>query len=286
MALYRLPGIYIYALPRVNRHADRNFRREIDDVLLYYDDNELRQRYRFGSETIRYITRLVEDDIQPQTNRNHPVSAIRQVLITLRFLASGSFQQVTGDTVAGLDKSTVSRIIRRVTVALSRRIDQFIRFPNSQEERDATKQGFYEIANFPCVIGCIDATHIRIIAPSDNEWDFVNRKRYHSINVQGICDYKGKFTNVVARWPGSTHDSHIFRTSHINHELEETNFENGVLIGDSGYACLPYLMTPYLDPQTQSQRRFNRALKITRSIIKRSFGILKRRFHVLHSEIK
>ena len=93
-------------------------------------------------------------------------------------------------------------------------------------------------------------------------------------------------TNIVARWPGSTHDSHIFRTSHIHHQLEGTNFENGVLIGDSGYACLPYLMTPYPEPHTQPERRFNRALKVTRSLIERVFGILKHRFHVLHSEVR
>ena len=122
------------------------------------------RRYRFGQQTIRYITCLVEDEISPATNCNQPVSPIQQVLITLRYLASGSFQQVTGDTFAGLDQSTVCRIIRRVTVALSRRIDEFIKFPESQEERDAVKQGLYEIANFPCAIGIIDASHIRIIA--------------------------------------------------------------------------------------------------------------------------
>ena len=159
--------------------------------MLYYSDEELVRRYRFGQQTIRYITRLVEDEISPATNRNQPVSPIQQVLITLRYLASGSFQQVTGDTFAGLDKSTVCRIIRRVTVALSRKIGEFIKIPESQEERDAVKQGLYEIANFPCAIGIIDASHIRIIAPTENEPDFVNRKRYHSINVQGICDHKG-----------------------------------------------------------------------------------------------
>ena len=90
------------------------------------------------------------------------------MLITLRFLASGSFQQVTGGTVAGLNKSTVNRIIRRVTVALCRRFDQFVKFPDT-EERDLIKQGLYEIANFPCAIGVIDASHIKIIAPKDNE---------------------------------------------------------------------------------------------------------------------
>ncbi len=200
MALYRLPGNHFYALPRVNRHTDRNFRCEIDDILLYYNDNELRQRYRFGRHTITFITRLLQDEIGPATNRNHAVSATRQVLTTLRFLATGSFQQVIGDTVASLDKSTVSRIIRRVTKALFRKVDQFIRFPRSQQERDAAKQGFYEIAHFPCAIGCVDGTHIRIIAPTDNKWDFVNRKRYHSINVQGICDHKGNCTSVFTSY--------------------------------------------------------------------------------------
>ncbi len=61
----------------------------------------------------------------------------------------------------------------------------------------------------------------------------------------------GKFINIAARWPGSTHDGHIFRTSNIYHQLEGTKFESGVLILDSGYPCLPYLMTPYPDPVTQ-----------------------------------
>ncbi len=98
MALYRLPGVHLYALPRVHRRAERIFRREIDDVLLYYSDEELVGRYRFGRQTIRDITRLVEDQISPATSRSQPVSA-------------------------RLDKSTVCRIIRRGTVALSRRID-------------------------------------------------------------------------------------------------------------------------------------------------------------------
>ena len=47
--LYRVPGInYFYVLPRANRHAERIFRREIENILLFYNDNELRQRYRFG----------------------------------------------------------------------------------------------------------------------------------------------------------------------------------------------------------------------------------------------
>ena len=36
----------------------------------------------------------------------------------------------------------------------------------------------------PDVIGCIDGTHVRIQAPAHCEDDYVNRKQFHSLNVQ------------------------------------------------------------------------------------------------------
>jgi hypothetical protein len=71
----------------------------------------------------------------------------------------------------------------------------------------------------------------------------------------------GRFSNIVARWPGSTHDSHIFHTSQICQQLEDNhnNLEQGILLGDNGYALKPYLMTPYHEPATANQRGFNRA---------------------------
>lgn len=48
---------------------------------------------------------------------------------------------------------------------------------------------FYEDFNFPGVVGCVDGTHVPIFTPKiideDNpEHIYVNRKGYHSINVQ------------------------------------------------------------------------------------------------------
>ena len=92
---------------------------------------------------------------------------------------------------------------------------------------------------------------------------------------------------MVAQWLGSTHDTHIFRTSVVHRQLEgQCGLESGVLSGDSGYSCSSFLMTPYAQPQTRSEEQFNRAHKTTRCITERSFSLLKRRFHVLHSEIR
>ena len=48
----------------------RRFRRQLDP-LQTYTDSELRERYRFGRESLNYIVDLVADEIAPDTNRNH-----------------------------------------------------------------------------------------------------------------------------------------------------------------------------------------------------------------------
>ena len=55
-----------------------------------YTNEELQTRYRFGRESIMCITNLLAD-LHRKTRRNHPISPLQQVLIALRFYASGSF---------------------------------------------------------------------------------------------------------------------------------------------------------------------------------------------------
>ena len=65
---------------------------------------------------------------------------------------------------------------------------RYIKFPYNAVEQANIKAQFAARAGFPNVIGAIDCTHIAIKAPSQNEFVYVNRKHFHSINVQIICD--------------------------------------------------------------------------------------------------
>lgn len=66
----------------------------------------------------------------------------------------------------------------------------------------------------PNVIGLIDCTHVKIYSPGGLEAErFRNRKGYFSINVQCVGDFNLKILDLVASWPGSSHDSHIFDMS-------------------------------------------------------------------------
>ncbi|KAF3844377.1 hypothetical protein F7725_007540, partial [Dissostichus mawsoni] len=66
----------------------------------------------------------------------------------------------------------------------------------------------YYFIGFPRVLGCIDCTHIPIYAClGENEGDYVNRKSFHSLNIQATCDHRCLITSLEAKWPGSVHDS-------------------------------------------------------------------------------
>ncbi|XP_052768080.1 putative nuclease HARBI1 [Mya arenaria] len=136
-------------------------------------------------------------------------------------------------------------------------------------------------------MGLIDDTHIRIRAPSEDEYMYVNRKQFHSINVQVVVDGEDKIIDIVARWPGSVHDARTLRESGLSQLLDNGfgGHEQFHLLGDSGYPSKRWLLTPYLNPQGLAQEAYNRSHKTTRSRVEKAIGQLKRRFGVLHTEI-
>ena len=119
-----------------------------------------------------------------------------QILVALGFFASGSFLQIIGD-IFGLPKCSVTRVVKDVSLALAHKQNEFILWPSPAELQEV-KRGFYDKGGFPGVIGCVDGTHVRIQAPRANKNDFMNRKGFHSINVQAVCNHKGREHNVLS----------------------------------------------------------------------------------------
>lgn len=153
---------------------------------------------------------------------------------------------------------------------------------------NAVKEQFMEKFNFPGVLGAIDGTHIAILKPMEEEHNFINRKGYHSLNVQIICDADMKILSVNANYPGSTHDAFIWRNSLArNHLLNQYNLglRRTWLIGDSGYPLQPILMTPFLNPQPNTpESRYNQSHMASRNVVERCIGLLKMRFRCLLKE--
>lgn len=97
-----------------------------------------------------------------------------------------------------------------------------------------------------------------------------------------VCDSRMQVLDMVVRWPGSCHDSHIWRFSTLRHCFSTRTIpRNNFLIGDSGYPLEPWLLTPYLNPITPPEEIFNVKLRRTRNVVERCFGVLKSRFRFL-----
>ena len=59
----------------------------------------------------------------------------------------------------------------------------------------------------------INSTHVSIRCPSGNKNAYRDRKRWHTMNFQVLCDHNSKILSVCAKYPGSAHDALILHNS-------------------------------------------------------------------------
>lgn len=158
--------------------------------------------------------------------------------------------------------------------------------PRDVQDLNRMKAEFFDVAQMPNIVGAIDCTHIKIKNPGgEYAQTFVNRKNFFSLNVQVVCDARARILNIVARHRGSVHDSRIWDECQLKTEFQNGNIQ-GILVGDSGYACTNYLLTPVLNPARPAQERYNEAHIRTRNCIERLFGQWKNKFQCMYNGLK
>ncbi|KAJ3640756.1 hypothetical protein Zmor_027299 [Zophobas morio] len=280
--------------PYFNNNGGNNYLRRLKQRLR--DENDafdltdarFMELFRLNKETMRELINMLEPHLAGGT-RGHKISKEQRILAAVRFFASGSYQRSVGqDCFINLSQSQISLAITEVATAIETHLHGFINFPG-QEEYPGIKAIIMERFNVPGVIGFVDGTHIAITKPKvDVEHQYMNRKGYHSKNVQIICGPNNKIFSINAAHGGASHDAFIWRNSRINDVLHErfiTGDRTSWLLGDSGYPLLPYILTPIRNPPENSpQHRFNVAHRRARSCIERCIGILKARFRCLIKE--
>uniref|UniRef100_A0A672ZYV1 DDE Tnp4 domain-containing protein n=1 Tax=Sphaeramia orbicularis TaxID=375764 RepID=A0A672ZYV1_9TELE len=179
-------------------------------------EETLIKRYRLSSFAILELLDEIRADLEPATRRSQAIPAMTNLLTSLHFFASGSFQRTVAIT-AGISQSRFSDVLSEVVNAM---------------------------------------LHRMLVPPVDTEHVYRNRKHTHSLNVQCVCDAKGIITNAVAKYPGSVHDSYILRNSALFSKLQDGEFEDGWLVSDSTYPLHPFPLTPVLNPTTAAENRY------------------------------
>lgn len=121
---------------------------------------------------------MLHNNLVTQTNRSYAISPLLQILITLRFYATDTFQCVLDDLV-NVTQPTVLRVVKSVTYEIANLSSEFIKMPETIENIRKTKSGFFELGGFPNILGCVDGTYIKIQSPGgDNGELYRNRKTF------------------------------------------------------------------------------------------------------------
>lgn len=197
---------------------------------LNHSDEHLMRYYRFPRQEILDMCRELDGHLARPTRRSHGIPTHTQVLVTLRFLASGTFQSVIGD-MAGVTQSSVSRVVNSVVNVLSQKAMRDIKMPTDILEIARTARGFFRVSGFPREIGAIDGNHTSIKAAHINPPIYVNKKGYHSINVQAVCNSENLITHFSVRYTGSSHDFFIWNHCSLRDKFARGDFQECHLLG-------------------------------------------------------
>ena len=137
-------------------------------------------------------------------------------------------------------------------------LPRYIRLPQSAQEIRETVDQSRDRAGFSQVVAGVDGCHIPIKEPQNNPEDYVNRKGFHSINMQGLVDANYLFLDICLGWPGKVHDGRLFRKYLLYTSLcggvftpDDSVYDtiNDVrvpllILGDSAYPLQDWLMKP------------------------------------------
>ncbi|XP_061185188.1 uncharacterized protein LOC133193243 [Saccostrea echinata] len=126
-------------LPRPRVFRDRG------NPLEMLEEDEIFQRYRFRPATTHFLVNGLHQELTTDTNRNKPISPLLQVLLFLRFVATGAHLRLVGDSL-GISESSVCRSVKAVAsaiVAVFARL--YITFPVG-EIATKVKEGFRRVA--------------------------------------------------------------------------------------------------------------------------------------------
>ena len=84
----------------------------------------------------------------------------------------------------GISRGSLSLKVRKVSKATVKFLGKdYMKPPETAAEVENLTQKYLEQRGFPKYIGATDSTHIPIRQPNQNYIDYINRKRFTSINV-------------------------------------------------------------------------------------------------------
>lgn len=255
----------------------------VQDVVSRYSLDTFKTFFRVSKTTfetiLENIGHIPELMLREPAAGRPQISRDKDLLMMLWYIGSKETIRSIADRFNVSESTFHSHNRKMLDVFKKHFLQKFVIWPTDVQN---VNDEFEQKRNFPGVIGAIDSTHICIKPPHGHATDYFNRKKFHSIILQAVCRGDKRFTDVFCGWPGRVHDARVFQNSPLR-QRGPTLCGQCHLLGDGGYPCKRWLITPYRNRGnlTRDQIKFNQILSGTRVITENSFGLLKGRFRRL-----
>ncbi|XP_060064932.1 putative nuclease HARBI1 [Ylistrum balloti] len=257
-----------------------------DNVVPLYSEAHFRRMFRMSTATLDTLCDSIADfpELKKDGSGGKESVPVRtQLLLTLWYLGGLDTVIKIADRFGVSESTVIMCRTRIIKVILNHLKEKFICWPFGQQAQDVV-DNFSKRNGFPGILGALDGTHIQIKAPQQHPQSYINRKNYHSIQLQAVCDSDMNFIHCFAGFPRKCHDARVLRNSDLWEEGLQLCGPNHI-IGDAAYPLRRWLMTPFKNTGhlTQEQRHYNYMHSSNRVVIERAFSLLKGRFRRLQN---
>eukprot|EP01018_Ginkgo_biloba_P015956 Gb_29836 [translate_table: standard] len=268
------------------------------------DDKTWRENFRMTKTTFDRLLESLHPALQRQdTAMKDAIPAHFKLGAALFRLAHGAtFKSVARKF--GIGTRSACKAFYEVCKALEDQLGYLFEFPSSMEGLHSIIDSFASLG-MPNCCGVIGCTRFLVEKPvigsssSTTVVDYSDPQGQHSVVMQGLVDFSGRFLDISVGWPGSLTPAMILLRTHLFSRVEESgellqgppaDLINGVLmpqyiVGDKSCPLLPWLLTPYAKEThatlTPAQELFNNVHEYARSAVSRAFGMLKSQWQLL-----
>ncbi|XP_055844445.1 putative nuclease HARBI1 [Episyrphus balteatus] len=250
----------------------------VEKTIPQYSEKKFVKHFRIKRNLYKSLTKRYEKSLDyPNHIAQKLCSAPKSMALFLWFAGHPCSFRSVGRRF-DLSISSVSRVIERCMMFLSKLSPKVIKWPD-EEQKLQTSEFFKNKAGFLKAIGCIGGRRFTFDPAVSNKKEYIDHNGNPSICVQAVCNEDKKFVDVQIGFPGSSSKSWVFQNSDMAHKLTECG--EYYVLGDSAYPCTDNLVTPYRDIGylTIEQKEFNEKLSsCLTSVVDQSFEMLKQRF--------
>lgn len=285
---------------RGNRHRDRGYAlQEVDHL----SDNEFSSMFRMSREAFHRLLSLVApfmhdtNETMAILSSGGPVSKATKLYCTLRYLAGGSYLDIT--FAWGVAKSTFfatdpeKGIIWPTMEAIDQVFTIGLPMHNCEElDKIAAEFAKYSHGELKHCVMAIDGWVAKTRKPFNSEVvDVVAYRNRHDcwgLVVLAGCDAHCRFNMFSCMNAGSTNDVMAWELSQMKKDIDAGRLpKKYYIIGDEAFVCTNQLLVPYSGRQLGKRKdSFNYHLSAMRQVIERSFALLVQRWGILWRSLR